>query len=172
MNLVKSEINAMQPFHNSGTNIPEGLAWGWRVLSPGEPFSQGVSYEETDVLKALVLLTDGSNEVYGNAHSSNPHKSHYGSYGYVYEGRLDGINDRNQARTRWDQRTATLCQRVKEQNIRLYTITFQVSSTATQNLFRDCATETRLYYNSPNNAQLQQAFEDIAYDLSNLRISR
>ena len=36
---MRDAINAMQP--GGYTHIPQGLAWGWRVLSPGEPFTQG-----------------------------------------------------------------------------------------------------------------------------------
>jgi Flp pilus assembly protein TadG len=39
---IKAAINAMQAV--GVTVIPEGMAWGWRVLSPGEPFTQGVPY--------------------------------------------------------------------------------------------------------------------------------
>ena len=46
---MKREIGFMKPYNglganNSGTNIAQGLAWGWRVLSPDAPFDQGVPY--------------------------------------------------------------------------------------------------------------------------------
>jgi Flp pilus assembly protein TadG len=37
---VRDGINAMQFWNGSGTNIAEGLAWGWRVLSPKAPYTQ------------------------------------------------------------------------------------------------------------------------------------
>jgi hypothetical protein len=43
------------------THVAEGVGWGLRVLSPGEPFTEGVSYDNQDITKAMVLLTDGEN---------------------------------------------------------------------------------------------------------------
>ena len=39
---VESAIDAMVAYPAMGTYIPTGLAWGWRVLSPGAPFTEGV----------------------------------------------------------------------------------------------------------------------------------
>ena len=36
---IKAAIDAMSPTGN--TNVPEGMAWGWRVLSSGAPFTEG-----------------------------------------------------------------------------------------------------------------------------------
>ncbi len=40
-----------------------------------------------------------------------------------------------------------------------------------QNLYRSCATDSDHYFNSPSNSQLEEAFEQIADELSNLRIA-
>jgi hypothetical protein len=31
--------------------VAQGLVWAWRVLSPQEPFSQGVSYDDPEITK-------------------------------------------------------------------------------------------------------------------------
>ena len=41
---IGTAINAMTA--DGSTNIPEGLAWGWRLISPGEPFIQGAPYSD------------------------------------------------------------------------------------------------------------------------------
>ncbi len=64
-----------------------------------------------------------------------------------------------------------LCAAMKAQDIILYTITFQLSDTTTQDLYRSCATDADHYFNSPSNSQLQEAFEQIADELSSLRIA-
>ncbi len=73
---ITSRINAMRADGN--TVIPEGLAWGWRLLSPGAPFTEGVPYSQQDVIKAIVLLTDGENSVQGNGSFG----SYFTAYGY------------------------------------------------------------------------------------------
>lgn len=55
--LVRNTINAMQPAGN--TNITIGLQMGHAIMSPGVPFSETGS--EPDVLRYMILLTDGEN---------------------------------------------------------------------------------------------------------------
>ena len=35
--------------------------WGWRVISPGAPFTEGSAYNDDKFVKAIILLTDGEN---------------------------------------------------------------------------------------------------------------
>lgn len=164
--LLLSDINAMNA--SGVTHIPVGLAWGWRVISPEEPFSEGREYNDLDVDKAVILLTDGSN-VLGTA--SNHNRSRYTAYGYVRRGRL-GTTDSGAAEDRLDPKTADICENIKDEGVRLYTITFKVSNTETQALMEGCATSPALYFDSPSNEELQTVFQAIARDLSNLRLSR
>lgn len=53
----------------------------------------------------------------------------------------------------------------------IYAITFQLSSSSAQNLYRSCATSPAHYFNSPNNSSLQSAFGAIGKDLTNLRLA-
>ena len=164
--LLLDEIDAMNA---SGlTHIPVGLAWGWRVISPGEPFTQGKVYDDPEVNKAIVLLTDGQN-VLGTRNNHN--RSYYTAYGYLSEGRL-GTTSKSAAQAMLDPRTLEVCENIKAEGIRLYTITFQVSSDSTRDLMEECATSPALYFNSPSNEELQTVFQAIARDLSNLRLSR
>ncbi|MBV1887208.1 MAG: hypothetical protein KUG61_09000, partial [Parvibaculaceae bacterium] len=67
------------------THIPIGLAWGWRLLSPQAPFTEGVSYEDDEYTKAIILLTDGQN-VLGAMNNHNGKR--YTAYGFLPEERL------------------------------------------------------------------------------------
>ena len=49
-------------------------------------------------------------------------------------------------------------------------ITFGSVDTTAQNLFRNCASDTTMYYHAPNNATLAGVFRSIAGELANLRI--
>jgi hypothetical protein len=66
---VISAIEQLQPKGN--TVIPAGELWGWRVLSPGEPHSEGSAYDDEKWVKAVVLVTDGENYVSGRNGNHN-----------------------------------------------------------------------------------------------------
>jgi Flp pilus assembly protein TadG len=163
---IESGINAMGA--SGYTHIPMGLVWGWRLISPGAPFSEGADYTNTDWKKAMVILTDGENTI---DRESNYNKSNYSAYGHLKKARL-GTTDASTFENQLDDDTAVLCQKVKNEGIRVYSITFQVSTNTVRNLMRACASEPGLYFDSPNGSQLEAAFEAIARDLNNLRISK
>ena len=163
--------DAIEDMIASGTtNIPIGISWGVRVLSPGMPFTEGVSYDEEGTIKAMVVLTDGENYLDGR---NNPNYSHYSGYGYMRDGRL-GIQTSSDSTIRHalNDRTEAACEYAKSLGIRVYTITFQVNSSSTRDMMRDCATHPTLYFDSPSDDALRSAFEMIAGDLTNLRLSR
>ena len=164
--LLLDNIDAMNA--KGGTLIPVGLAWGWRVISPDEPFTEGKDYNDVEVNKAIILLTDGNNWL---GTRNNHNRSYYSAFGYVSEGRL-GTTNKSAAQAALDPKTADVCENIKDEGIRLYTITFKVSNSATQALMEECATSPALYFDSPSNEQLEVVFQAIARDLSNLRLSR
>ena len=69
---IQAAIDEMAPWHRGGTMANLGLAWGWRVLSPrwrglwdGDlPEELPLAYEEPNMEKVIILLTDGNNEWY------------------------------------------------------------------------------------------------------------
>ena len=154
---------------SGNTVIPAGLAWGWRLISPGEPFTEGAPYSDDDSIKAMILLTDGENAVSGGMGTHN--RSQYSAYGFAQSGHLGSTNG-SQAESTLNSKTSEICTNIKAQGIRLYTITFQVPSTAIQDLMRDCATDPKMYYDSPSNDDLDSVFQDIAKGLADLRLSK
>ncbi|WP_421788994.1 TadE/TadG family type IV pilus assembly protein [Hyphobacterium sp.] len=152
------------------TNIPIGVSWGVRVLSPQAPFTEGNAYDDEENIKAMVILTDGTNVINGR---SNINYSDYSGYGYIREGRLGVISSSSWLlRNALNDRTAAACAYARAQGIRVYTITFQVNNSTTRDLMRACASHSSLYFDSPSNEALRNAFELIAGDLTNLRLSR
>ena len=171
----------------------------WRGLWGGDtPEELPLDYHTTNMHKVVILLTDGVNQWYdwpgtswtraGEAHYSGLPGSNqgYGSYDdefrsewpgadYTAYGRLNenrlGTTNNGAAEAVINDRMLELCAAMKAQDIIMYTITFQVSSTTTQDLYRSCATDDDHYYNSPTNSQLEEAFQQIADELSNLRIA-
>ncbi|ODR95539.1 hypothetical protein AUC70_01050 [Methyloceanibacter stevinii] len=163
---VTDAINALQA--NGYTNIPAGLLWGWRVLSPSAPFTEAEAYDEEERVKAIVLLTDGSNDP-GRVYNHNG--SNYNAFGYPSEGHL-GSTSGSTAENELDEKTETVCNNIKAKGILIYTIGFRVSSSSTHTLLRNCASKPDMYYNSPSNSQLAAIFADIAQGLSELRIAQ
>lgn len=152
------------------TNIPNGIGWGIRVISPGEPFTEGTGYDDDDVIKAMVILTDGDNVMTGRRTDL---MSDYEAYGYSRDGRLGVYSSSgNTLSNALDDRTEAACAYAKAQGIRVYTITFQVNSSTTRAMMEACASHPSLYFDSPSNQALRDAFEMIAGDLTNLRLSR
>ncbi|WP_217569955.1 pilus assembly protein [Mesorhizobium sp. GbtcB19] len=59
---VKNAIDAMVDV--GATNVPEGMAWGWRTLSSTAPFTEGRPETEKGNDKVVIVLTDGANTYY------------------------------------------------------------------------------------------------------------
>ena len=152
------------------TNIVQGLVWGWRTLSPGEPFTEGRSYNDNNNQKILILLTDGSNWISG---ASNFNKSLYSAYGYIKAGRLGTTSTSSSTRTaRMNDRTAEACENAKAAGITIFTITFEQNDSTAINLMTNCATSAQHYYNSPSTSDLDDVFAEIAIKLRQLRLSQ
>ncbi|ODS01675.1 hypothetical protein AUC69_05280 [Methyloceanibacter superfactus] len=164
---VTAAIDALQPSGN--TVIPAGLLWGWRVLSPAAPFTEGKGRDDEERVRAIVLLTDGENSVSGGRNGKN--HSVYNAFGYARNGHL-GNKSGNNAESELNSKTATVCSRIKAKGILVYTIGFKVYDTTTQNMLKACATKDDMYFNSPSNDQLASVFQDIAQGLGDLRIAQ
>jgi len=171
---VKSAIDGMIAHAGTGTFIPTGLVWGWNVLSHDAPYTEGLGpdddlYDKT--VKAIVLFTDGDNSVTA---TSNHNKSYFNGYNYVSAGRLGTTTDADKATDNLDARTVTLCENVKNDKIRLYTITFGNISASSQALMKNCASldhGERLYYHAPSTSDLEGIFYAIGKDLSEIHLS-
>lgn len=163
------ELDEMEPWNDGGTNGAAGMAWGWRVLSPGEPYSEGAAYDARDVEKVMVMMTDGENQIYGGYNNHN--QSHYSAYNYLGVRRL-GVTGHGAAKGRINDRMALLCENIKAEGITLYTITFRLNSGALKDLYRDCASSPDHYFDSTSNGELEQHFQTIARQLSELRLAR
>lgn len=148
MNQVKQTINAMSA-DGDQTYIPSGLAWGWRALDNREPLTEAASLPAGDTDKVMVIMTDGKNEMSKNGllHNLN-----------------DSGNDANIT-------TSRLCERIKNDEIKVFTIAYEVTDTPTQNMLRNCATSSADYFNATNAQQLNDAFQAIGNSLNELRIT-
>jgi Flp pilus assembly protein TadG len=164
---LKSLIDGMVATGN--TNIPIGTAWGWNLLSPSGPFSDGVAYNTPKLTKIAIIMTDGDNVM---SSTSNSNSSTYNALGYIWQGRLGMTSGSDSARaTRMDQRLALLCTNMKARGIVIYTIRVEVT-TGSSALLQGCATSPDKFYDVQNASQLNNVFQTIAGEIANLRISR
>ena len=155
-------INAMEA--TGYTHIPQGLAWGWRVLSPGEPFVEGAPYEDEETQKVLVLLSDGKNTF----------PEIYTSYGYRADGRL--ATRESTGIRRLNEKVSAVCESVKDKGIRLYMILLEENDAATRRIFEECASVNEdgetLYFEVPDGDALTAAFDKIGEDILRIFVSR
>lgn len=164
---LKRRVNALTA--SGTTNITEGVAWGMRVLSPGEPFTQGAPSSRRSIRKIMIVLTDGSN-VFGA--DSTALRSRYSSNGYLVDGRL-GIMDGGASATNnvMNERTLLACQAAKDQKMDVYTIKLEEPDVATGDMLRQCASSPDKYIDVPNRARLDEAFKDIIDKVAVIRLA-
>jgi hypothetical protein len=168
---IKNVINSMVA--QGATSIVEGAMWGWHVLSPGQPFTEGRPYGTANNQKFLILETDGQNTYYPQSQEGFL-KSWYDIYGYVARGQL-GMTSTNSST--WTdamvQRTLQACANIKAAGITIYTVAFQVSGDDVSALamLQTCASDQDKYYAPGTSSELQAAFNAIGEDISMLRVA-
>ncbi|MER9145120.1 pilus assembly protein [Mesorhizobium sp. M0871] len=145
--ILTDAINAMAPTGN--TNVPEGLAWGWRTVSSNEPFTQGRPNTERGNDKVVIVLTDGANTYSigpSNDMTSNYAKngSTYAAYGYTGPNFPKPVEPATRlfvnttvAKTTYtatnytaalDEQMQTLCANAKNSNVLLMTVSLDLVS--------------------------------------------
>lgn len=162
-NTLTSAIDAMRA--NGNTNVPEGLAWGWRTVSSAEPFTRGRSEIERGNDKIVIVLTDGANTYSADddtGYANN--RSTYAAYGYtgvkylntgvtrMYLNTSTDVKKSTHTATNFtaalDEQMEMLCQNAKESKIILMTVSLDLSLTKSAekkaiNALKDCASESR-----------------------------
>jgi Flp pilus assembly protein TadG len=149
--LLVDKINSLVP--DGETYMPEGVMWGTRVLTEQAPFSEAKATGKggLSVRRVLVLMTDGMNTLSpdGEFHIKN--------------------NDSTQA----DLYTAEACNEAKAQKLEVFTISFgNAVPNSAKVLLAACASSPANFYSAKSSADLKQAFEDIAAQMLNVRLSQ
>ncbi|MAK61581.1 MAG: hypothetical protein CMK09_11425 [Ponticaulis sp.] len=166
---VKTAIRGLNA--SGSTNISEGMAWGHRVVSPGAPFKQGDRYSSS-VQKVVVLLSDGNNMI--KERDGHPGGSDFSSYGYIENGRLEGVSgwyDQGEILDAMDDRTLKACAAAKKNGIRIFTIRLALEDDRSEELLTACASEPEDFIDVQNSDELEAAFKDIADRISTLYLS-
>jgi len=163
-------LDAIDDMNASGaTNIHMGAIWGFRVVSPTEPFNEGRDYDP-DTLKALIIMTDGENTMYSSGNMNGA--SYYSPYGFPYNGRIGAVGWSNaQLRGEMNNRTIESCNNAKAENIVVYTIGLNPPNATTQSMLEDCASSLAQAFFPAAPSELDDVFAEIANNLSSLRLA-
>jgi Flp pilus assembly protein TadG len=166
LSAINTAIDAMQP--NGATNVPEGMAWGWRTVSSGAPFTEGRSENEKGNDKVVIVVTDGANTYYtpgslGYTDGAG-NKSTYSPLGYVkmaldstktgriFQGTSSSISKTDYANSNYtdamNEHFKALCDKAKAKKIMVMTVALDLdarkSAEKTQiDMLKECASESR-----------------------------
>jgi Flp pilus assembly protein TadG len=174
-------VQAMTHWNGGGTNQAEGLAWGWRVLSPTAPFTEGAPYGERR--KVLVLMTDGQNTnvgsdpVFSSDYSSLSHLGQWTTYGAQMPAPYRRpITSSSSMVSYINTRQAQLCADIKAQGIEVFTVIFREPDTATRAMLRACASDDTNgvvhAFAADSDSELAAAFAAIGQAIGQLRLSK
>jgi Flp pilus assembly protein TadG len=130
----------------SGTAGHLGTAWGWYLLSPKwdsiwPSASEPLDYDAPDSKKAMILMTDGS-----------------------FNTAYDFTNGNSAAQAQ------SLCTKAKQQGVIIYTVAFQAPQ-AGKDLLALCASDSGKAFTPEGAADLTEAYQTIASEISDLRLS-
>jgi Flp pilus assembly protein TadG len=166
---LKALVTSLSAANSTAGHL--GLAWGWYMISPNFGYlwpaaSQPAAYGTANLVKAVILMTDGQfNIQYCNGVLSRD-SSNGTSAQKINCDAPDGSSH--------DQAVA-ICDAIKApaNDTILYTVGFDLGTdTDSLNFLRDCATTPSDFYRADTGTDLSDAFNDIAHKLNDLRISK
>jgi Flp pilus assembly protein TadG len=136
-----------------GTNHAEGLAWGWRTISPrwsgvwraSANTKKPEAYSSAE--KIVVIMTDGAPSIPFNSRSS---------YGFRNEGRL-GTGSLSQ---RMNEKTLRICNALKSEGIKIFSVVYKEQDAKINETFKDCADQNG-FYTADNEGELANVLADM-----------
>jgi von Willebrand factor type A domain len=132
---LRTQLDNMQPY--AWTHIALGAEFGYHLLSPNEPFTEGAAYSDDDTSKFLVILTDGRQTEPAFGPSSRT----------VSQG---------------EDNLEAICSNAKASGITVMTIAFDLQDEDTTNRLRDCASDpAQNFMIAEDSSDIAAAFADI-----------
>ncbi len=157
---LKADIAALTP--RGKTYLPVGLLWAWRALEEEQLFTDDTIEEDALTQRVLLLMTDGSNT------ASLNDESIYDDWDGIFHW---GSSDEEYNREKADELTIELCASIKNADIRLVTVAYEVDDDDdTKNMLNACASSGANYYDV-DASTLGQAFDKIGSGFSNARLT-
>jgi Flp pilus assembly protein TadG len=134
-NALKSQLARMEPY--AWTHIALGAEFGFHVLSPNAPFTQGAAYNTKTVEKFMVLLTDGK--------QTEP------AFG------PGGVRSVAQG----EKNLLSICSAAKKKGIKIISIAFDLDDSATRQNLESCASDPSQFFVVQDGRELASAFDTI-----------
>ncbi|MBX6320795.1 MAG: hypothetical protein IRY94_03105 [Rhodospirillaceae bacterium] len=170
---IENAIDELSPA--GGTIIPGGLYWAWEVVTPGGPYNAAVASPPFPRAQAIVLFTDGKNESYfGDGYKM--------TFGYDTNGATStthGYLPQPPAATpttynNLNNRLIAMATAIKTAGVRIYVVKYQDNDANNTAVLKQVASgpSAPYYFDAADSGQLQDAFQQIAADLSKLRLSK
>ena len=132
---LKTQLDDMRPY--AWTHIALGTEFGYQVLSPDAPFTEGASYGDKNTQKVMVLLTDGMQTEPG-----------FGP----------GVRNVNQGQ----KNLSSICENAKAQNITIMTVAYNIDDIETVNRLRNCTTDpAKNFFDIGSGNNVSAAFDEI-----------
>ena len=129
-----NQLQAMTP--HSGTNLAVGMEFGWQVLSPNAPWTEGVAYANSNWRKILILLSDGRHN-----------KKGFGP---------GGIHSEEQGFENVD----TVCTAAKDKGITVITVAYELDDDEGKDQLQRCSSETQ-YYLEGTEENIAEVFDGV-----------
>ena len=141
---LSDAVDAMQP--NGGTNQTIGLAHGMQVLTQGDPYNPPTLPNNTT--RYIILLSDGLNTLdrwYGNGSAQS---------------------------SSVDTRMAAACSNAKAAGFIIYTVFVDLGGTqGNSTVLQNCASDSSKYYDLTTSGSIVTTFNQIAQQITNLRVA-
>lgn len=155
----KDQADALNP--NGSTYLDLGILWGGRLISPTGMFASNVTEPAAngaEVSRHMIFLTDGEMQ---------PSSTIYSSYGFEYYDKRVTDDGQSRLRDRHTSRFRAICQAVRAKGIRIWVIAFGSSLNGD---LQACASPDSAFEASSSD-ELNEAFQDIAKNVGELRIT-
>jgi Flp pilus assembly protein TadG len=178
---INAGIDAMVA--SGPTLIAEGLAWGFRAISPTEPLTQVqgsgalaattiAPYGDVRWKKIMVLMTDGDNDLGAGSYGHNVTTySAYGRGGEALANNRFGTTTSSAIMTALDDDMLKVCSNIKAAGVELYVSSFGSGvSTTTKNRLKSCASSETHYKHAAATSDLVAFFDHIAEETVNKQI--
>ncbi|MGI9508953.1 MAG: hypothetical protein ACR2QJ_06355, partial [Geminicoccaceae bacterium] len=115
---------------------------------------------EPDLVKAVVFMTDGIADIGWELMA----------HGFLSDGNL-GTTNESLAEAEVNTRLSTICEAMKGEGIKIFSVMFAVTDPTIETTYRNCASEPEDFFNSPTGDELNIAFRKIGRKLASLRLA-
>jgi hypothetical protein len=132
---ITNQLKIMKPY--AYTHIALGVEFGYHMLSPNAPYTEGAAYSDNNTKKFMVVLTDGAQTT--------------GGFGETGRNIVEG-----------NKNLVKLCDSAKANKITIMTMAFDLNDAPTLARLKGCATDgNKDFFIAKDADTLEAAFESI-----------